>query len=717
MLTPVAITLVIGASIQQGFRKKTPTLRNVLQGGAYCPEQQTGMSIPLFQAKSAAIAQALSEDITSRGNAVLVTLRSSPIARVFDGRRYETAIPDIPTANEDPTGGDEQLNHHLALSAASLGLIAVSAWFSPLAPLLFTPVMVYLEWPIYQAAWQDITERRGIKIDGLMGIFITGAWLVGAYVASIFSIFTYLLARKITLQTKDRSQKSLVHLFDQQPQTVFLLVNGVEVEMPFASVKAGDTVVVYAGQAIPVDGRVIAGQAVVDQHRLTGEARAVEKAIGDTVLAATLMTRGQLHIEVDKAGHSTLAAQVAEILAETSDYHLAVEERGLALAEKSVLPSLFLGALALPLYGISTAFAALSAMPGVDMYFAGPLALLNFLHMAAQQGILVKDGRSLELLHTVDTVIFDKTGTLTVEQPEVIEVHLCHDSSADDVLLYAAAAEARQSHPIAQAILYAAEKRGLKLPEGDNIRFEAGYGVQIHIDNRLVRVGSQRFMTNEGLAIPSMLEPIQARCTAIGHSLVFVAVDDVVAGVLEMQPTIRPEAPAIIAALKAHGIQMYILSGDQVEPTRHLAERLGIDNYFANVLPVDKAGFVEQLQQQGRTVCFVGDGINDAIALKKAHVSISMRGATTIATDTAQIVLMSGSLHQLPALFDHAHRLESNLMTSFGLSLGTGGAIIGSVFVFHLGISAAIGIGTIGMVTTVGNAMMPLLMTMHKNSR
>jgi Cu2+-exporting ATPase len=334
--------------------------------------------------------------------------------------------------------------------------------------------------------------------------------------------------------------------------------------------------------------------------------------------------------------------------------------------------------------------------------------------VATRHGILVKDGRSLELLHTIDTVVFDKTGTLTLEQPEVAQVHVCGDFSADDVLLYATAAEHRQSHPIAQAILAAAQARDLPWPNSDETRYEVGYGVQVRVDGHLVRVGSERFMAHEGLALPPALVAVQQRCAAVGHSLVFVAVDGALAGALELQPTPHPEAQAVITELQQQGLTLYILSGDQAEPTRHLAERLGIEHYFANVLPTEKARFVEQLQQQGRAVCFVGDGINDAIALKRANVSISLRGATTIATDTAQIVLMEQSLRQLPLLFDLAHRLEGNLLTSFGLSVGTGVVILGGVFAFHMGVGAAVGFGAVALLGIVGNAMTPLVITMRK---
>ena len=295
---------------------------------------------------------------------------------------------------------------------------------------------------------------------------------------------------------------------------------------------------------------------------------------------------------------------------------------------------------------------------------------------------------------------------------------------------FAAIAEAHQSHPIAQAILTAAQTRNLTLPDGVEARYEIGYGVQVHLRQTKVMnsepevgnsdsdmriwVGSERFMRQEGIALPQLLQPIQSRCAALGHSLVYVAVDGTLAGVLELQPTVRPEAQLVIAQLQRQGLTLYILSGDQVEPTRHLAERLGIKDYFANVLPTEKAQFVADLQTQGRKVCFVGDGINDTIALKQAQVSISLAGATTIATDTAQIVLMEKSLRQLPLLFELSHRLERNLLTSFGLSVGTGVMIMTGALAFPMGIGAAVGFGSVALLAIVGNAMTPLLYTLKE---
>jgi len=264
--------------------------------------------------------------------------------------------------------------------------------------------------------------------------------------------------------------------------------------------------------------------------------------------------------------------------------------------------------------------------------------------MASEQSILIKDGRALELLSQVDTVVFDKTGTLTQEQPHVGKIYTLQDYQENDLLKYAAAAEYKQKHPVAKAIIQAAHERELNLPEIDEAKYEIGYGIKVTISNQLIRVGSVRFMEMEEIAIPKKIRKILSSCHEFGYSLVMVAIDNQLAGAIELHATIRPEAKSIIKGLRQRNMSLYIISGDNEKPTQRLAEELGIDNYFADTLPENKATLIQQLIDAGKVVCFVGDGINDSIALKKAHVSISLKGASTVATDTAQIVLMDASL-------------------------------------------------------------------------
>lgn len=602
------------------------------------------------------------------------------------------------------------LNRALGFSLVLTGLAAIaSIYFQPLI-LVCLPITLYLSLPILNSAYHSLVYERRIKLDLLGSINLLSVWLGGYFTIGGLSLMLYYLGEKLIRITQDRAHKQLVNIFGQQPHSVWILVNGVEVEIPFENLQMGDTLVVSAGQLIPVDGTVVQGYATIDQHRLTGESQPVQKGSGDQVLAATMVLTGKLQIGVEKTGKETVAAQIGEILSNTSGYQMALESKGAQIANDSVLPTLVIAGFAGLVTGYSGGVSVTYAGFGYNVIITGPIAMLNYLNILAHHGILVKDGRSLELLNKIDTVVFDKTGTLTLDQPHVLTLHRFSKFSSDVILAYAAAAEQRQTHPIARAILTAAQERELNLPAIDDAHYEVGYGIKAMIDGKCIRVGSHRFMELEAIPLPSEIQELQAGRHAQGHSLVMVAVDAVLVGAIELEPTIRPEAREIIAELRRQKVSLYIISGDQEQPTRHLAQALGIEHYVANTLPSDKARIVEQLQQEGRSICFVGDGINDSIALKKANVSISLRGATTVATDTAQIILMDGSLQQLPTLFALAREFNLTMKAGFATAMIPGVLIVGGVFLFNLGLISAVILSNFGLLAGLGTAMSPLLM-------
>lgn len=607
---------------------------------------------------------------------------------------------------------EKMLNRNIAIALFTTG-IAVTAelLFLPLR-LACIPLAVYLTWPVLKRLRYNYQNRlyARLQLNTLSCVNSILIWGGGFFVAGgLASAFLFLTEKLITI-TQDRSHKNLVNIFGQQPRMVWALINGVEVEIPLEQLQVGDTIVLGAGQMIPIDGIITQGYASIDQHRLTGEAQPAEKGIGDMVLAATVILAGQIHIRVAKAGKATLAAQIGEILSSTASYQMAIETKAFRVAVASFWPTILGSVLAGLTVGVEGATAITNSFFGINIRMTSPIAMLNYLNLASRKSILIKDGRSLELLKEIDTVVFDKTGTLTLDKPHVSQIHCIQEYSAEAVLTYAAAVEQRQSHPIAQAILSAAREQGLALPTIDDVGYEVGYGIRAYIDGRRVRVGSDRFMLLEHIALPDTVQALQAASHAQAHSLVMVAVDDQLVGVLELEPTIRPEAKAIIADLHKRGKTLYIISGDQEQPTRNLAASLGIDRYFANTLPQDKAKLVEQLQTEGCKVCFVGDGINDSIALKKAQVSISLRGATTVATDTAQMVLMDATLQQLPALFDLAHSFDQNMRAGFAAAMVPGLTIFGGVFLFHMGVVGSMVLFNLGLMTNLGIAMSPLLM-------
>jgi Cu2+-exporting ATPase len=331
------------------------------------------------------------------------------------------------------------------------------------------------------------------------------------------------------------------------------------------------------------------------------------------------------------------------------------------------------------------------------------------LQLTARRGILIKDGRALEHICKIDTVVFDKTGTLTLKQPTVGAIHAALGHSEDALLAYAAAAEFRQTHPIAKAVLHAARERGLEPPPVSEAAYEIGYGIKVSIGGQTVRVGSDRFMALEGIAVPPRFEAIAEAAHAQGYTLVYVAVGEALGGAIEMRPSVRPEARRVIDRLRRAGLDIHILSGDHEKPTRVLAGQLGVAHYFAETLPEQKAAHIARLQEQGKFVCFVGDGINDSIALRKAQVSMSLCGASTLATDTARIILMGQNLEQLDELFTLAEAFEANMDRGLLSSAVPGCIIIVGAMAGLIGLTSSIALYWAGAMAGLANALSPLL--------
>ena len=608
---------------------------------------------------------------------------------------------------------EKDANRRMGLAVINLGV----AWT---ATHLFWPLAVaniafstWLAWPLYQRGFQKLKNQRQLSYPLVLISSEFATYLGGYFMPASVGILFAMTTQKLFMSTEHHFRREFLAAFGPQPRKVWAVVDGVEMEVPFETVARGDILVIDAGQIMPVDGVVTSGLAMVDQHMLTGESQPAEKAAGDPVLAATLVLSGKIYVCVEKAGAETNAAQIAAILQKAVNYRLSFISRVQNFNDRMVAPLLGLGALAWLTLGGWAAAAITGVGVGMVARVGGPMAMLSYMNVASRRGILVKDAHALEVFQRVDTIVFDKTGTLTLEQPQVCKLHLqsaAEEQSIDaaTLLCYAATAEARQSHPIAKAILAAAAEARVELLPIADAHYRVGFGIQVLIDGKVVRVGSQRFMESEQLAVPATLAAQQEACHAQGHSLVLVAVDEQVVGAIELEPTIRPDAKATMATLREQGLDLYIISGDHEAPTRHLAEQLGIDHYYAGVLPQDKAALVEALAAQGRTVCFVGDGINDAIALSKAEVSVSLRGATTIATDTAQIVLMGQELQQLVFLREIATQFGNTLQKLFRLTVIPVSVVVAGTFLIHTGIYFSILAGGIGFWSGVGVALQPL---------
>ena len=588
----------------------------------------------------------------------LVQTRLDPLLL---GPLHEEQMRQIAPNGRELSRQEKANNRRLALGLAGLAVLSVKTltrW--PLTPLVLI-IGLFNGWPWIREGWRIAVRERRLSLMHLMLLYLVSLWLGGHFLIGMLGILLSSLGHKVEWLTQTVTRFNLTHLLGEQPSRVWVVRDGEECSIPFQELLLGDILVLTAGHSVPVDGVVVEGGATVDQHRLTGESQPVEKAPGDPVLAATLVLGGKIGVRVEKTGAETAAARIGEVLNQT------VERQEIRLAdqfksvEKYRWPTLAGGCLGWLLRGPGTGLAILGANFMTSQIPLRLLTLLNGLGTGAERGVLIKDGRALERLPTIDTIVFDKTGTLTLDRQQVVQIHGQPPFGEAEVLAFAAAAEQRQSHPIAQAILAAAAERGVVLPTMEDAVLELGLGLKAQIDGQPVRIGSQRFLAREGLELPPELLEIQAAAHGKGHGLVFVAVAAAVAGAIELAAVPRPEALATVGWLKHHGFSIYILSGDQEAPTAALAAELGIDGWFANTLPEQKADRIQALRERGRRVCFVGDGINDAIALRQAEVSISLRGATTVATDAAQVVLMDDDLSQLRLLWELAEGLEESL--------------------------------------------------------
>lgn len=664
-------------------------------------------------------------------------------------RRQQALITTL--ANSTLTAEERAMNRGMYISAMSLALAAVGDFLLPPLRVLSLACLLYNSRVIYAKAFLDLREERRISIDVLSALtntiyLVSGFWLYGS-----LSQMSFFFSGRLLSAIQDRFAQDMTAAFSLQSQMVWQWVQeadllpgqetpresafgsgraedalghgesggrgqqaprGHAVQVLLETIQVGDVVVVQAGEVIPVDGVVKYGSGLVDQQVLTGEARPVEKSAGDResaesqVFAMTLVVSGRLYVAVTQTSQETTAARVGRLLQETRDPRATQQLQSLTLTERLIAPVLGLSALSLPLLGPLPAASLINIHPRRHLINLSMLSNLSFLLYATHRDVLIKDGRSLEILKKVDTIVFDKTGTLTRPQPQVSAFHLCAESEEGeseeaDMLRYAAAAEQRQSHPIAKALLAEAAARNLDLPAVQGATYQVGFGLTVQMTNRAptagaadpgvthtVQVGSARFMQMEDIHIPAAIQRVQEACRLSGHSLIFVAVDRRLQGAIELQIQARDEAAEVIAALKSgDGGQrggnrqgetrhIVLVSGDQAAPTAALAHALGIDDYVAEALPSDKAALIAELQASGRSVCYVGDGINDAVALKQADLSISLYGATVAATETAHIVLMRNDLRQLLSLFEMAEEYAVNQrrLTRAMLSPGAVGA-------------------------------------------
>jgi Cu2+-exporting ATPase len=523
--------------------------------------------------------------------------------------------------------------------------------------------------PAVRRAARALREKR-VNVDVLdvaaIGISLgTGQPVTAAVITWLLGLGDLILER-----TSDRARAAISRLTKVDVLYAWL-VRGDRIERVRARrLKPGDRIVVYAGEQVPADGVVAAGAASVDEKALTGESVPRSRRAGARVLAASVLLDGQITVNVTRAGVDTTAAKIVRILEGAGAKPMTLQREAERVADCVVLPAI---ALALGAGVVAADLARTTSVLitdfGTGIRIAAPTSALSAMTVAAREGVLIKGGQFLERMSKVDAIVFDKTGTLTEGSPRIVGVTRVGGLDERAALALAAAAEARQGHPLAVAIRRRAEADGAPVPDQAprSHAYIVAAGVSAEVEGRRVLVGGERLLRARGVPLDGARAVAKAQ-RGRGESSVFVAVDGRLELVLAYADVVRDETLVVLDALRAGGRrEIVFMSGDAPSTVDAVADRLAIERRIAGMLPEDKVNGIKDLQRAGRTVAMVGDGINDAPALAVADVGISIKGSTDVALETADVLLVEGGLAKLPRAFELAEDGMANVRRGLGI--------------------------------------------------
>jgi len=535
---------------------------------------------------------------------------------------------------------------------------------------LITPVMFYSGWPIHRTGWLSLAHRQaemnslitlgssaafGFSLVVTVAPAILPAGLREVYFEAVGVIITLILVgRLFEARAKAGTGAAIRKLIGLQARTARVVRNGTETDIPVEDVVAGDVVIVRPGEKIPVDGEVVDGESAVDESMVTGEPIPATKRAGDTVIGATINRTGSFRFRATRVGRDTMLAQIIKLVQQAQGSKAPIQR--LADAVSSYFVPAVIGIaiwtfVAWFLFGPQPAFtSAMVAAVAVliiacpcALGLATPLSVMVSTGKGAEQGILIRSAEALETAHKLDTIVLDKTGTITRGQPAITDVLTEGDIEEDELLRLAASAERSSEHPLASAVVAGARVREIVLSEPVGFESITGKGVRATVDGHPVLIGNPALLRDAGIG-STALEAQADRLSADGKTPLLVAVDGKPAGVIAVADTLKEESVAAVASLRALGLEVVMITGDNRRTAAAIARQVGIGRVLAEVLPDRKASEVRRLQSEGRRVAMVGDGINDAPALAQADVGLAIGTGTDVAIESSDITLISGAL-------------------------------------------------------------------------
>ncbi len=551
-----------------------------------------------------------------------------------------------------------------------LGAWSHAAWVNWLFLCLATPVQFYTGWDYYRGGWKSI-KNASANMDVLVAMGSSVAYfyslalllypLLGKHVyfeTSAVIITLIKLGKMLESRAKGRTGGAIRKLMGLRPKTATIVVDGKESQIPLSQVKVKDLVVVRPGESIPVDGVVREGESAVDESMLTGEAIPVDKQPTDHVAAGTINKEGLLKFEATKVGKDTALAQIIRLVQEAQGSKAPIQALADRVAAVFVPVVIAIALVTFTLWwAIGGEFVpAMIRMVAVlviacpcALGLATPTAIMAGTGKGAEKGILFKKGEALEMATKLDTIVLDKTGTITMGKPAVVDIVLLgnHLEKEEELLIFAASVERGSEHPLGRAIVEEAQNRAVDLFEPEAFRASGGLGVRAKINGKPVFVGKPNWFDEMEMNIDEATDAIGS-LQAAGKTVMVVMIDKRLAGLIAVSDKVKPESAEAIEQLHRHNIAVVMLTGDNAQTARAIASQVNIDDIIAEVRPEEKSAKITQLQDRGKKVGMVGDGINDAPALAQADVGMAIGTGTDVAMETADVILASGSLTGVP---------------------------------------------------------------------
>jgi len=549
---------------------------------------------------------------------------------------------------------------------------------------LSTPVVWWAGWIFIGGAARSL-RRRSLNMSVLVATGVLAAWGFSVVItlgdlgetffeAAAMLVTFVLFGHWMEMKSRRGTTDALRALFDLVPPTATVLRNGVEVELPTSEIVAGDEVLLKPGDKVPVDGVILRGETAIDESMVTGESVPKEKAPGDEVIGGSINKTGAVTFRATKVGAETALAQIVRLVEDAQSSKAPGQRLADRAAQYLVILAIGSGLITFVIWyfvvgetallSLTFAVSAIVIACPDALGLATPTAVAVGTGLGAQHNILIKDAATLESMARIDAIVLDKTGTLTEGKPRLTEVIADGEFTPDDVLRLAAAAEAGSEHPLGEAIVEGARSRAVAVPRSTSFTSIAGKGLEATVDGQALLVGNRRLMDERGIGLDGLADRAAALAER-GNTPMYVAIDGRAAGIVAVADTVKPSARTAVDRLRDLGIEPVMMTGDNERTARAVATELRIERVFADVLPADKARYVKELQDEGRFVAMVGDGVNDAPALAQADVGIAIGAGTDVAIETARVVLMRSD----PADVLRAIRLSQATVTKMKQNL------------------------------------------------